>query len=342
MVNTDHTPLVFAVLKSVPKQHFFYDLNFKPIYPMKKILTNPSFISLLSSYTSFIKVRNYKIGKKDNYQSAVSDFLIWLEVSGISKIKQVTSKESVAYFEHLITRTKMRGDGTLAEKTIKFQLFALGLFQLNLLDNHDIENTFYIPSYSQSNQKDRNILTVEQVKTVYQHCENHQERALLSVAYGCGLRRSEIEALDIQDIQLLTGMLIVRSGKNSKRREVPMSNLVMEYLRQYLTQERYNLPTGDGALFVNAKAERISGDQLNTLLKKMIEQTGQYELIKSYITLHCLRHSIAFHLAENNAGIEFIRRFIGHAEINTTYLLCHQEQKEKTHYYILTPKHYDN
>jgi site-specific recombinase XerD len=235
---------------------------------MKKTLTNPSFIILLGSYSSFIKVRNYKTGKTNNYQSAVSEFLIWLEVSGISKIKDVSSKVSVAYFEYLTSRPKVRGEGTLAEKTIKFQLFALGLFQLNLLDNHEIENTFYIPSYSQSNQKDRNILTVEQVKTVYQHCENHQERALLSVAYGCGLRRSEIEALDIKDIQLLSGMLIVRSGKNSKRREVPMSNLVMEYLRQYLTQERYNIPTGDGALFANAKAARISGDHLNTMLKK--------------------------------------------------------------------------
>lgn len=296
---------------------------------MKKTLTNPSFINLLSSYASFIKVRNYKIGKSNNYQSAVSDFLIWLEVSGITKIKQVTCKESIAYFEYLITRPKMRGEGTLADNTIKFQLFALGLFQMNLLDNHEIDNTFYIPYYSQFNQKDRNILSVEQVKTVYQHCENNQERALLSVAYGCGLRRSEIEALDIQDIQLLSGMLIVRSGKNSKRREVPMSNPVMEYLRQYLTQERYNFPTGDGALFVNAKAERISGDHLNTMLKKMIEQTGQYELIKSDITLHCLRHSIAFHLAENNAGIEFIRRFLGHAQINTTYLYAIKNKKRK-------------
>lgn len=296
---------------------------------MRKTLTNPSFISLLSSYTSFVKVRNYKIGKSNNYQSAVSEFLIWLEISGITKIKQVTSKESVAYFEYLITRPKMRGEGTLAEKTIKFQLFALGLFQLNLLDNQEIENTFYIPTYSQSNQKDRNILTVEQVKIVYQYCENHQERALLSVAYGCGLRRSEIEALDIQDIQLITGMLIVRSGKNSKRREVPMSNPVMEYIRQYLTLERYNIPAGDGALFVNAKAERISGDYLNTMLKKMIERTGQYELIKNDITLHCLRHSIAFHLAENNAGIEFIRRFLGHSEINTTYLYAIKNKKRK-------------
>jgi site-specific recombinase XerD len=296
---------------------------------MKKTLTNPDFISLLNSFTNFIKVKNYKTGKRNIYQSAVLDFLIWLELSGTNKIKQVTSKESVAYFEYLIARPKMRGEGTLAEKTIKFQLFALGLFQLNLLENKEIENTFFIPSYSQPHQKVRNILSVEQIKTVYQHCENHQERALLSVAYGCGLRRSEIEALDIKDIQLLSGMLIVRSGKNSKRREVPMSNPVMEYIRQYLTQERYSLPSGDGALFVNAKGQRISGDQLNTLLKKMIAQTEQYELIKSDITLHCLRHSIAFHLAENNAGIEFIRRFLGHAEINTTYLYAVKNKKRK-------------
>lgn len=297
---------------------------------MKKTLTNPDFISLLHSFTNYIKVKNYKTGKRNIYQSAVSDFLIWLEVSGIRKIKQVTSVESVAYFEYLIARPKMRGEGTLAEKTIKFQLFALGLFQQNLLENKEIETTFFIPSYSQFSQKERNILTVEQVKTVYQHCQNHQERALLSVGYGCGLRRSEIEALDINDIQLFSGMLIVRSGKNSKRREVPMSNPVMEHLRQYLTQERYNAPMGNGALFVNAKGQRISGDQLNTLLKKMIEQTGQYELIKSDITLHCLRHSIAFHLAENNAGIEFIRRFLGHAEINTTYLYAIKNKKRKS------------
>ncbi len=109
---------------------------------------------------------------------------------------------------------------------------------------------------------------MDEVRTVYQHCQNHQERALLSIAYGCGLRRSEIEALDIKDIQFISGMVIVRKGKNSKRREVPMSNSVMEYLRCYLSQERYNIPMGDGALFVNDKAIRISGDLLNTMLKK--------------------------------------------------------------------------
>lgn len=296
---------------------------------MSKTLSNPSFIKLVKSYASFINVRNYKIGKLNNYQSAVSEFLYWLELTGVSKIKDVTSKESVAYFEYLTNRPKLRGEGTLAEKTIKFHLFSLGLFQLNLLDNQEIENTFYIPTYSQMNQKERNVLSVDEVKTIYQYCQNHQEKALLSVAYGCGLRRSEIEALDVKDIQLVTGMLVVRSGKNNKRREVPMSNLVMEHLLRYLKEDRYQIPTSQGALFVNSKSERISGDHLNTMLKKMIEQTGQYELIRKDITLHCLRHSIAFHLSENNAGIEFIRRFLGHSEINTTYLYAIKNKKRK-------------
>jgi integrase/recombinase XerD len=296
---------------------------------MKKILTNPAFISHLKNFTSFIKVRNYKTGKGNNYQSAALEFLVWLETSGISTIKDVTNKISVAYFEYLITRPKQRGDGALSEKTIKFHLFALRLFQLNLLENHDIKNTFYIPPYSHTKQKIRNVLTIEEVKIIYQHCQNKQEMALMSVAYGCGLRRSEIEALDVKDIQLFSGMLIVREGKNSKRREVPMSDLVMEYIKDYLNQERYSIPSSVGALFVNSKSERISGNHLYTMLKKMIEQTGQYELIKKNISLHCLRHSIAFHLAENNAGIEFIRRFLGHAEINTTYLYAIKNKKRK-------------
>lgn len=296
---------------------------------MRKTIHNPAFVNLFNDFDSFVKVKNYKTGRGKGYQSAVSEFLIWLEEAGINKIKQVSSKESVAYFEYLISRPKKRDVGTLAEKTIKMHLFALGLFQLNLLENKVIENGFYIPTFSGGTQKIRNALTVDEVRTVYQHCQNHQERALLSIAYGCGLRRSEIEALDIKDIQFISGMVIVRKGKNSKRREVPMSNSVMEYLRCYLSQERYNIPMGDGALFVNDKAIRISGDHLNTMLKKMMEQTGHYELIQKEITLHCLRHSIASHLAENNAGIDFIRRFLGHAEINTTYLYAIKNKQRK-------------
>ncbi len=323
---------MFAVLQSAPKESFeMTDLKTKR--KMKKTIQTPAFQNYLNDYDRFIKVRNYKTGNSKMYQNVVLEFLIWLEESGITKIKSVTSKESVSYFEYLTTRPKQRGTGTLAEKTIKFHLFALGLFVLNLLENKEIKKAFFIPSYSNGNQKSRNVLTVEEIKTVYQYCQSEQEKALLSVAYGCGLRRSEIEALDVKDIQLSLGMLIVRKGKGSKRREVPMSDSIVTYLKKYIIEERYQLLAGktvlEDALFVNAKGKRTSGEQLNEILKRMIEQTQQYELIQKEITLHCLRHSIAYHLAENNAGIEFIRGFLGHSEINTTYLYAIKNKKRK-------------
>lgn len=300
---------------------------------MKKTIQTPVFQNLLNDYDRFVKVRNYKTGNSQMYQNVVSQFLIWLEESGITKIKEVSSKESVRYFEYLIARPRQRGGGILADNTIKFHVFALGLFVLNLLENKAIEKGFFIPSYSNANQKPRNVLTVSEIKTVYQYCRKEQERALLSVAYGCGLRRSEIEALDVKDIQLSLGMLIVRKGKGNKRREVPMSDKVIEYLKKYIVEERYQLLIGktvlQDALFVNAKGKRTSGEQLNEILKRMIEQTQQYDLIQKEITLHCLRHSIANHLGENNAGIEFIRSFLGHSQINTTYLYAIKNKKRK-------------
>lgn len=300
---------------------------------MKKTIQTPAFINLFNGFDSYVKVKNYKQGKGTMYQNAVKEFLIWLEESGITKIIAVTGKETVSYLEYLSARPNMRRGGTLSPKTIKFNLFALGLFMLNLLETKQIENGFYIPSYSGDNEKPRNVLTVEEIKTLYQFCENDLQRALLSVAYGCGLRRSEIEALDVRDVQFTRSMLIVRDGKGSKRREVPMSNLVIEHLKKYVIEERYQKLIGksqiEDAFFIYDNSKRMAGEYLGKALKKIIEQTENYELIKKDITLHCLRHSIAHHLSEKNAGFDFIRRFLGHSDINTTYIYAIKNKKRQ-------------
>ncbi len=300
---------------------------------MKKNIQTPAFVQLANSFDRFIKVRNYKTGKSKMYQNTLTEFLVWLEESGINKIREVTSKESIKYFEYLIARPKQRGEGTLSQKSIKFHLFVQGLFVLHLMENKEIENGYYIPTYGGGIQNARNILSVEEIKIVYHHAENELEKALLSVAYGCGLRRSEISALDVRDVQLNTGMIVVRKGKGNKRREVPMSDLVIVYLKKYVREERSQKLIGksqlEEAFFINSKGKRSTGENLNDTLKKMIEQTQKFELIQKDITLHCLRHSIAYHLAENNAGIDFIRSFLGHSDINTTYIYAIKNKKRK-------------
>lgn len=300
---------------------------------MKNRIQNKDFQRLLGAFEGFIKVRNYKTGNSKMYQNTLIEFLVWLEKSGINNIKELTSKESIKYFEYLIVRPKLRGEGALSQKSIKFHLFVQGLFLTSLMENNEIESAYYIPSYEGGTEKSRNTLSVEEIKMVYKHAENELERALLSVAYGCGLRRSEISALDLKDVKLATGMVIVRSGKNSKRREIPMSDTVMGYLRKYIQEERSQRLSGknqiEEAFFINSKGKRSTGENLSDILKKMIEQTKDFQLIQKDITLHCLRHSIAYHLAENNAGIDFIRGFLGHSNINTTYLYAIKNKKRK-------------
>lgn len=300
---------------------------------MKKTIQTSSYKNLYQSFETYVRVRGYKQGNGKMYEYALREFLIWLEDNGITKIKEVTGKETVKYFDYLTTRLNQKTKGVLSDKTIKFHGFVMGLFVKDLLENRIIENGFYVPSVGSNEGESRNILSVEEIKKVYEHCTNEIEKALLSLAYGCGLRRSEIKDLDVKDVQLTCGMLIVRSGKGSKRREVPMSDSVVKQLRKYITEERHQKLAGknqlEEALFINSIGKRMSGEYINKMLKQMMEQTGSFELVQKEITLHCLRHSIAQHLSDNGATIEFIRRFLGHAEINTTYLYAIKNKKRK-------------
>lgn len=300
---------------------------------MKKTIQTPSYKDLYQSFETYVRVKGYKQGKGKMYEHTLREFLIWLEDNGITKIAEVTGKETVKYFDYLSTRPNQKKDGVLSDKSLKFHGFVMGLFVKDLLENRILANGFYIPSVGGYDSQARNILSVEEIKTVFEHCSNEMEKALLSVGYGCGLRRSEIRALDVKDVQLTSGMLIVRSGKGDKRREVPMSDSVVIQLRKYITEERHQKLTGknqlEEALFINSLGKRMSGQILNDLLGKMMEQTGNFELIQKEITLHCLRHSIAQHLSDNGANIEFIRRFLGHTEINTTYLYAIKNKKRK-------------
>ncbi|MEZ0007942.1 integrase/recombinase XerD [Flavobacterium sp. 28YEA47A] len=287
---------------------------------MKKTIQTPSYQNLFRDYENLILARNYKA---KIYPTATREFLIWMEEFGITLIREVTTKEMMGYYEYLITRPNQRRGGVLSSSSVRLHLLSISIFQDGLLENRNIEKTFLIPKHGENDQKPRSFLTVEETRILYGACENPLEKALLSIAYGCGLRRAEIQDLSLSDVDRHKGMLIVRKGKNGKRREVPMSDSVLEDVKKYLSDFRYqNLGSGhiEEAFFINKKGRRMSGDMLNNTLKKIVNRSQNQTIIGKEITLHCLRHSIAHHLSENNAGIDFIRDFLGHSFINTAHI----------------------
>lgn len=289
-------------------------------------LQSKQYIRLLSEYQLFIKVRGYKTPQKTKYTAEVNEFLLWLEKKGEKSVKQITGQLTHQYFNHLISRPKHKKRGesnTLSDNSINKHLFSLALFFEYLLEVQEIKEAVKIPKFLRANTPEKEVLTINQIKLLYKASNTLQEKAILAAGYGCGLRRSEIAALDITDLKLLEGYLVVREGKNSKRREIPLSDSVIKDFREYITKERssYLHPNQyPKALFINQKGTRMLGDTLNKRFKSILSRVDESVLPNQNYSLHDLRRAIATHLTEAGAGIEFVRDFLGHQDIDTSHL----------------------
>ncbi|CAA0251820.1 tyrosine-type recombinase/integrase [Tenacibaculum maritimum] len=240
------------------------------------------------------------------------------------KVNQIASKDITAYHEYLQERPNKRRTGGLSESYINHHIYALKLFfgwqeeQGNIIENPISSLVFKKPT-----SKSREILSTEEIKELYNACETLKEKATLSVFYGCGLRRTEGEKLNLKDIHFRSGILYVREGKGSKRRAVPMSEKVTQDLKSYALKERF-AKQNEMAFICNRIGTRTSGNSYNNILKKLLEKAG----IEKEITLHCLRHSIATHLLESGLSVEYVRDFLGHKHLESTQIYTRVKNKQ--------------
>jgi integrase/recombinase XerD len=296
----------------------------KEISMSKVELQSPHFKILFQEYDTLIRSKNLVTKGIGMYQSCVKEFFSWLEGQGKKKIKVFTTADMIDYYEYLSTRPNKRKAGTLSESMVNQHLFSLRMLFDYLLETKQIDSVVLVPKNNHGTSKERNIASVQEIEAMYQQCRTKKESALLSILYGCGLRRSEAYLLNTNDINFSTGILVVRNGKLYKRREIAMSNGTIKYLKDYLINERTNYLREsnrlESAFLINQRGARMRGDTYNDVLRDIITRTKKQTLIKKEITAHCLRHSIATHLLDNGADIEFVQQFLGHAQIDTSHI----------------------
>ena len=149
----------------------------------------------------------------------------------------------------------------------------------------------------------------------YLHCHELLQRAVLEVLYGCGLRVSELSALDVEDLDLKQATLAVRKGKGGKERRVPMGPPAVRGLSAWL-EER---PEVDHrAVFLNTRNSRLSPRSIRRLLRRVGIASDNPGLHP-----HALRHSFATHLLGNGADLRGIQEMLGHASLSTTQRYTH-------------------
>lgn len=145
-----------------------------------------------------------------------------------------------------------------------------------------------------------------------------RDAALLEFLYGTGARISEAVGLDVDDIDLDAGAVLLR-GKGSKERVVPVGSYAREALSAYLVRGRPDLVSrgrGTPALFLNARGGRLSRQSAWTVLRRAAERAG----IAKEISPHTLRHSYATHLLDGGADVRVVQELLGHASVTTTQI----------------------
>lgn len=171
-----------------------------------------------------------------------------------------------------------------------------------------------LPEYLSIEEVDK-ILNINTLKPT-----DYRNKAMLEMIYGCGLRVSELVNLKLSNIDF--NECVVRVfGKGSKERIVPMNDITMENLKEYIDNHRnylLKLKTSD-YVFINNNGTGISRVGFFKILKKICEDNG----IDKTVSPHTLRHSFATHLLNNGADIRVIQELLGHSNLTTTQIYSH-------------------
>ncbi len=154
------------------------------------------------------------------------------------------------------------------------------------------------------------VLTMQEVLALFTAMKSDKYKAILAIAYGAGLRVSEVCALKPTDIDSQRMLIHVRRGKGKKDRYVLFGETMLTLLREYYQNARRK---GD-YLFPGQKPQNpLSPTAIRHVLQKVASQPG----LSKKITPHTLRHSFATHLLETGYDLRVVQALLGHASIQT-------------------------
>jgi integrase/recombinase XerC len=143
--------------------------------------------------------------------------------------------------------------------------------------------------------------------------------AMWELFYSSGLRLSELTGLDCHDVDLVEGLVFVRSGKGNRSRYVPLGTKACEAITLWL-KNRGGYVTGmETALFVSRLGKRIAPRSVQQRLERWRVKLG----LDTHVHPHMLRHSFASHMLEGSGDLRAVQEMLGHANISTTQIYTH-------------------
>ena len=173
------------------------------------------------------------------------------------------------------------------------------------------------------------VLTVNEINRILDSIdlttqEGQRNRAMLEVLYSCGLRGSELINLRYADIYPKEGFIRVE-GKGGKQRLVPISEVALREIRNYLVDRNQMTPKKgfEDILFLSKRGTSLSRIMVFHIIKQQTEIAG----VHKNVSPHTFRHSFATHLLEGGANLRAIQEMLGHESITTTEIYTHIDRE---------------
>lgn len=268
-------------------------------------------------------------GLSENYQLLVrrvlETFAAWFKrEQSKDAIAEVTTKDLAGYLAH------RKGDG-IATSSLRVELVALKIFFKWLaVRGHRVGDPAEPILPPRVEQYLPETLNEQEVKILLESVQGNElldirDRAMLETFYASGLRVSELVNARLEHLNLEDGLLRV-TGKGNKTRLVPLGAAACSSIQRYLEAVRPKQvkPKTQSWIFLNRNGGRLTTVRLWQIVKERAALGG---LDPTRLYPHLLRHSFATHLLNHGADLRVIQEMLGHADIATTQIYTHVEQR---------------
>lgn len=295
---------------------------------MKKLsITSRNFQQLEQNFTDWLKLIGYGSSSVYNFPHHVRELFYFLEQQSKNLFATVTENDLQNFFKSIEQRKNERRNGGLSQNTLHAKSLAVSVFCKYLRTTKQSDLNFVLP-YKRNDETDKEILTKDEILSLFNSAGEDKiglrDKAVLSVFYGCGLRRNEGVNLNVDDIYFDEKLLHVRKGKGNKERLVPLNEAVLKHLELYVYDGRPELANkNETALLIGKKSARLMGNGCYRRLKSLQQKSESITLKQKEISLHTLRHSIATHLLQAGMSLESIAEFLGHSSLESTQIYTH-------------------
>ena len=285
-------------------------------------------IDLAEAIDQFILYLATERGLSENYQistrRSLEEFAEWA-----NKRKQLFSPHQVglADLTEYLASEKERG---LAPASMKLIVVALKIFfrflKMHSMTERDPAELLALPRLTRFLPETLNEVQVNHLLEVNLQGRPFpfRDRAILELFYASGLRISELTGARLENLNLQDRIIRV-IGKGSKTRLVPIGRIACDAIGQYLTEERVHLVgrrTGN-ELFLSRHGKKLTTQRVWQIIKEIAATAG----FDTNVYPHLLRHSFATHLLANGADLRIIQELLGHADISTTEIYTHIDQR---------------